>query len=302
MADERLRTFLAVVRCGSLTQAAKELYISQPAVTLQIRKLESEYNAALFYRRERGVELTPAGRLLLEYAERIDRLYDEASEELCALAGEMRGTLRLGATLTIGEYLLPSVMGRFKAAYPRVDILLEVENTRRIVEQVATGMLDCGLVEGPFDNGLIRAERLADDELVVVCSPEHAIAGATGVALDDLLREQLILREPGSGTRQVFEDALEQAGVDLSRLQVLMQLGSTQAIKALVKEKIGLSVLSQWTVKDDVRQGELCTVEVRGLDLRRAFNFIFQKDARLSLITRRFVQLCRTQQAGTLVE
>src|ERR1035437_2213155 len=106
MADERLKTFLAVVRCGSLTQAAKELYISQPAVTLQIHKLESEYNAALFYRKERGVELTTAGRLLHEYAQRIDRLYEEASEELGALSGEMRGTLRVGATLTIGEYVL----------------------------------------------------------------------------------------------------------------------------------------------------------------------------------------------------
>lgn len=292
MTDERLKTFLTVARCGSLTRAARELYISQPAVTLQIHKLESRYNTALFYRKDRGVELTPAGKLLFEFAQRIGQLYDEASEELGALNGEMRGKLRLGATLTIGEYVLPSVIGQFKSVHPNVDVLLEVGNTRRIVEQVAAGMLDCGLVEGPFGNGLIRAEKLGDDELAVICSPRQRLAGAGSVSLDDLLNEQFILREHGSGTRQVFEDALQQAGVDLQRLQVLMQLGSTQAIKALVSENIGLSVLSRWTVVEDIRQGTLCTVSVQGIDLRRAFNFIYQKDARLSLITQRFINLC----------
>ena len=293
MADERLKTFLVVVRCGSLTQAAKELYISQPAVTLQIHKLESEYNTALFYRRERGVELTPAGKMLYDYAQRIDRLYEEAAEELGALTGEMRGALRIGATLTIGEYVLPPIIGTFKSEHPHVDILLEVDNTRRIVEQVASGDFDCGLVEGPFDNGLIMAEKLADDELVIVCSPRHQLAGMAKIKPDDLLQEQFILREPGSGTRQVFEDALQQAGIDLSRLQVLMQLGSTQAIKALVTERVGVSVLSRWTVMEDTKQGTLCTVDVPGIDLHRSFRFIFRKDTRISLITRHFISICR---------
>lgn len=293
MADERLKTFLAVVRCGSLTQAAKELYISQPAVTLQIHKLENEYKEALFYRKERGVELTPAGKVLYEYAKRIDRIYDEASEEIGALSGKMRGMLRIGATLTIGEYVLPSVMGQFKTAYPQVDILLEVENTQKVVELVASGLFDCGLVEGPFDNGLIRAEKLSDDELVMVCSPRHRLADASDVLLEDILREQFIMREPGSGTRRVFEDALVQAGHDVAKLKILMQLGSTQAIKALVSQNLGLSVLSQWTVKEELQTGTLCRINIPEINLKRLFNFIFKRDSRLSLITRRFVQACR---------
>jgi DNA-binding transcriptional LysR family regulator len=293
MSDDRLKTFLAVVRCGSLTRAAKELYISQPAVTSQIHKLEQEYNASLFYRRERGVELTPAGKILFEYARRIDGIYDEAAEELSALSGSVQGALRVGATLTIGEYVLPSVMGRFKAEYPNVDILLEVENTSRIVEQVASGVLDCGLVEGPFENGMIRAEKLADDELTFICSPRHKFADMPDVDLASVVKEPFILREPGSGTRQIFEDALVKAGVDPADLKVLMQLGSTQAIKALVSENIGISVLSKRAMRNEIEQGTHKCLNVSSVDLHRTFQFIFRKDERVSLLVRHFVHACR---------
>lgn len=293
MTDDRLRTFLAVARCGSLTKAAKELYISQPAVTLQIRKLEQEYNTSLFYRRDRGVELTPAGKLLYGHAKRIDGIYDEAAEELGALNGSFQGTLRVGATLTIGEYVLPPVMGKFKAEYPQVEILLEVENTCRIVDQVASGILDCGLVEGPFENGTIRAEKLADDELVFVCSPRHKFADMPEIDLESVMKEPLILREPGSGTRQVFEDALMKTGARPEDLRVLMQLGSTQAIKALVGENIGLSVLSRRALRSEISQGTHRCLSVPSIDLHRTFQFIFRKDERITLMARHFVQACR---------
>lgn len=293
MPDDRLRTFLAVARCGSLTRAAKELYISQPAVTLQIRKLEQEYNTSLFHRQERGVQLTPAGRLLLEYAKRIDGIYDEAAEEISALNGSVRGTLRVGATLTIGEYVLPRVVGRFKSEYPKVEILLEVENTDRIVDQVASGILDCGLVEGPFDNGMIRAEKLSDDELAFVCSSGHKFTGMPEIDLESILKEPFILREPGSGTRRVFEDALIKAGAHTEDLRVLMQLGSNQAIKALVGENIGISVLSRCTLHNEIAQGTLQCLHVPSIDLHRTFQFIFRKDERITLMARHFIQICR---------
>lgn len=302
MPDDRLKTFLAVVRCGSLTRAAKELYISQPAVTLQIRKLEHEYNASLFYRRDKGVELTPAGRLLFEYAKRIDSIYDEASEEISALSGSVQGTMRVGATLTIGEYVLPPVMGRFKADHPLVDILLEVENTSRIVEQVASGILDFGFVEGPFDNGMIRSEKLAHDELVFFCSSRHKFADMQEVDLESILKEPFILREPGSGTRQVFEDALVKAGANPADLRVLMQLGSNQAVKALVAENIGISVLSRFILRSEIEHGTHRYINVPSVDLHRTFQIIFRKDERISLMTRHFIQSCRrligTQSTG----
>jgi DNA-binding transcriptional LysR family regulator len=298
MPDDRLKTFLAVVRCGSLTRAAKELYISQPAVTLQIHKLEQEYNTSLFYRRERGVELTPSGKLLFEYAKRIDGIYDEAAEELSALSGSVQGALRVGATLTIGEYVLPPIVGHFKAEHPKVDILLEVENTSRIVDQVASGVLDCGLVEGPFENGMIRSEKLADDELMFVCSSHHKFVRMSEVDLDSILKEPFILREPGSGTRQVFEDALIKTGARPDDLKILMQLGSTQAIKALVAENIGISVLSKCTLRNEIEQGTHHCLNIPSIDLHRTFQFIFRKGERVSLLARHFVQTCR-RHAGT---
>jgi DNA-binding transcriptional LysR family regulator len=293
MPDEKLKTFITVVRCGSLTQAAKELFVSQPAVTLQIHKLEQEYKETLLYRRVRGIELTPTGKVLYEYAKRISHLYDEAIEEIGALNGEIRGTLRIGATLTVGEYFLPPVLGRFKEEHPATDILLEIENTRRVVDQVAAGNLDCGLVEGPFENGLIYSEKLTDDELVFVCSSKHKLANAPEIDLNTLSREAFILREPGSGTRKVFEDALKKAGFDPAQLKVLIQLGTTQTIKSLVAENIGVTVTSERTVRNEIQQGILKKIPVPALDLRRLFQFIFKKDIRLSLVTRRFVAQCR---------
>jgi LysR family transcriptional regulator, transcriptional activator of the cysJI operon len=293
MSDEKIKTFLTVVRYGSITQAAKELYISQPAVTSQIHKLEQEYKEALFYRREKGVELTPAGKVLYDYALRINRLYDEALGELGVMSGDLRGALHLGATLTIGEYVLPSVMGHFKSTYPHVDLLLQVENTVKIVDQVASGILDFGLVEGPFENGSIRREKLADDELIAVCSIHHRLAEFSKLDLDTLCNESLILREPGSGTRRVFEDALHHAGVNISQLKVMMQIGSTQAIKALVAENLGLAVISRRTVETELQQGVFKRLEIPSLNLHRTFNFIFKKDVDPSFLTRPFITTCR---------
>jgi DNA-binding transcriptional LysR family regulator len=293
MLEEKMKTFLAVVGCGSLTQAAKELFISQPAVTLQIHKLEEEYHEILLYRRDRGIELTPAGQVLYDYARKISALCDEAAEELSVLSGEIRGTLSVGGTFTIGEYILPRILGHFKSKYAGVNILLEIENTRRIVDQVASGNLDCGLVEGPFENGLIYTEKLTDDELVLVCSSHHRLAKTSEISLDTLSRESLILREPGSGTRQVFENALSRAGIDPSSLKILMQLGSTESIKALVAENIGATVISERTVRKEIQQGILKRLAVPALDLRRSFEFIFKRNMRLSLITKRFIVTCR---------
>lgn len=293
--DERLNTFLTVVRCGSLSRAARELHLSQPAVSLQIQRLEEEYDAVFFHRRERGVELTTAGRVLLEYARRMQDLSGRLADEIAAMNENVRGTLRVGATLTIGEYVLPPIMGQFKARYPEVDILLEVENTRKVVERVAAGQSDCGLVEGPFENGLILAERLGGDELTLVVSAQHRWAEVRQVTLENLVEENFILREPGSGTRQVFEDALSRAGIEASSLKILIQLGSTQAIKALVRENLGVTVISDRVVWDEIKSGVLKKVNVPELHLKRDFNFISRKNQRLSFIATRFLQVCRLQ-------
>jgi DNA-binding transcriptional LysR family regulator len=291
--DQPLKTFLAVARCGSLSQAARELFLSQPAVSKQIRKLEAQHKATLLRRHERGVELTPAGRLLADYAAQIAGLEAQAAEELAALGGELAGRLRLGATLTLGEYVLPPIIGRFKAAHPAIEILLEVENTVRVVEHVVAGVYDAGLIEGPAQHHLARFEKLADDELLVVAAADHRLVGRQRVELAELAAEGWILREPGSGTRAVFEEALRAAGCDPQRLELLMQLGSTQAIKNLVAHRVGLSALSQWTVREELADGRLTALAVPALDLHRTFRWVLAHGSRPSLPLRRFERCCR---------
>ena len=295
MADERLRTFVMVVKCGSLTQAARELYISQPAVSRQIHLLEEDFHAALLHRHERGIELTLAGQRLYRYAVRIQELYAEAMDDVAELTGELAGTLRIGATLTIGEYVLPSLMGKFKARSPHLDLLLEVENTQRIGDAVAAGSLDCGLIEGPFTHTLLQSERLAADELVIISSPQHPLAGQAHVSLDALQQEAFILREPGSGTRTVFEEALRRAGGDPAALTVLMQLGSNHAVKALVTQNLGISILSMRVIQQELAQGVLTVLDVPALDLHRTFTVLLPKGTRTSQLTRAFILFCRRE-------
>lgn len=295
MADDRLRTFVTVVQCKSLTQAGKQLYISQPAVSRQIHLLEEEFHATLLHRHERGIELTPAGQRLYRYAVRIQELYAEAMDEVAELTGELAGTLRIGATLTIGEYVLPPLMGKFKARSPQIELLLEVENTQRIGEAVAAGTLDCGLIEGPFTHSLLTSERLAADELAVIASTQHPLAGQPHVSLDALHQEAFILREPGSGTRTVFEEALRHAGGDPAALTVLMQLGSTHAVKALVMQNLGISVLSIRAIQQEIAQGVLTILNVPALDLHRTFTVLLPKGTRTSQLTRAFILFCRRE-------
>jgi len=297
MLEERLKTFLAVAANGSFSGAARERFVTQPAVTQQIRKLEGLYRVTLFVRHERGVSLTPAGEMLHDYAVRMAELETEAEEALAALHESLGGSLRVGATLTLGEYLVPPIIGRFKAAHPEVEILLEVENTPKVVEHVANGRYSCGLIEGPYHNVLVRSEKLADDELAVVCGADHPLAAVGSLTLDDVARAPWVLREPESGTRRVFEDALASAGLEPSALKVVMQLGSTQAVKGLVIGGAGLTVVSPWSVSQELTQGQLRRLAVPELDLHRAFSFVFVRGGRLPLVTRRFVRFCREQVA-----
>ena len=295
MADERLHTFVTVVQCGSLTQAAKQLYISQPAVSRQIHLLEEDFHATLLHRHERGIALTPAGQRLYRSALRIQELYAEAMDDVAELTGELAGTLHIGATLTIGEYVLPPLMGKFKARAPRLNLLLEVENTQRIGDAVAAGTLDCGLIEGPFTHTLLSAERLAADELAVIASPQHPLAGHPHISLDAVQQEAFILREPGSGTRTVFEEALRRAGGDPAALNVLMQLGSTHAVKALVMQNLGISILSVRAIQQELAQHTLTILDVPALDLHRTFTVLLPKGTRTSPLTRAFILFCRRE-------
>jgi len=213
MADRRLRIFHAVAKQGSFTRAAESLFMSQPAVTFQIRQLEDRYQVRLFERGHGRISLTPAGQLVMDYAEKIISLSDEMEMRLGEMTGEMRGLLLIGASTTIAEALMPGILGDFNALYPQARPRLMVANSETIESRVSAHTLDVGLIESDAKEQNIDAEYCGEDELVVICAHDYPLANAASVTPKQLRDYEYIAREPGSGTREVAESYFRAAGV-----------------------------------------------------------------------------------------
>ena len=199
MADRRLQVFHTVARLLSFTKAADTLHMTQPAVTFQVRQLEEYFNTRLFDRTHNRISLTEAGKRVYEYAGQIFQLYDEMESAVRELTGDISGVLMIGASTTIAEYMLPALLGDFKAEYPDVNIRLKVGNTDAIVSMVEDNEIDLGVVEAPVTNKNLAVELCRVDQLVVVMPPGHALAQADRVTIKDLLEHPYIVREEGSG-------------------------------------------------------------------------------------------------------
>ncbi len=276
MADRRLHVFYSVARLLSFTKAADTLHMTQPAVTFQVRQLEEYFNTRLFDRTHNKISLTEAGRRVYVYAEKIFHLYDEMENSVRELTGEISGVLILGASTTVAEYMLPALLGDFKAKYPDVNIRLKVSNTDGIVSMVENNIIDLGVVEAPVLNKNLAVEQCRTDRLVAIAPPGHELTKYDTVPVKALLDYPFICREEGSGTREVINDYLRQAGVDPARMNVIMELGSLEALKGAVEAGIGVSIVSRATLAKEIKLG---SVEVLELDtpLERPFSFVHQK-------------------------
>jgi DNA-binding transcriptional LysR family regulator len=260
MADRRLQVFHAVARHRSFTKAADSLFMTQPAVTFQIRQLEEQFNTRLFDRAQGRISLTPAGVVAFEYAERILALAAELDARMRETGGQLAGPLLIGASMTIADYLLPQVLGQFKALYPAVVPRLFVANSENVQERVAERSLDVGFIEGDSRLPTLVTEVCCDDELQVVCAPSHPLAKHTAIVPRRLTEHAYISREPGSGTREVIERFLEGAGLASDALQVVMEAGSPEAIKGFVATGLGFAIMSRATVTKEARLGEVVTI------------------------------------------
>ena len=226
MADRRLQVFHAVAKHLSFTKAAEALFMTQPAVTFQIRQLEEQFNTRLFDRAYGRVTLTAAGNVALEFAERILALSTELDNRLQEISGELGGPLLIGASTTIAEYMLPGVLGAFKAKFPAVVPRLFVANSDAVQSRVAERSLDVGFIEGDSHMPTLVADVLCDDELQVTCAPTHPLAQLTSASAESLLDYAHISREPGSGTRKVVDHYLQDSGVAPDSLQRVMELAA----------------------------------------------------------------------------
>jgi DNA-binding transcriptional LysR family regulator len=286
-----LYAFYEVARAGGISAGAERLRVSQPAVTREIRELEDRLGLALFDRLPRGVALTEAGRMLFDYAEKIFTLADAAQSQLKELAGLDAGHMRIGASATVGVYLVPDLLARFSAQHPRVSIDLTVTNT----ETVETGLRELkftlGFVEGPFDDTILHACPIGRDEIAVTAAADHPLCG-TQIDPSHLADRAVIMREPGSGTRAIVEDAYAQRNL---RIEPLMSVSDTEAIKRMLRANRSLAYLSVLSVKDELERGLLKTIEVADMHIERQLHMVWLKGRTLSPSGRALVDLVCTK-------
>ncbi len=241
--------------------------MTQPAVTFQVKQLEEQFNTRLFERRRGGISLTPAGELVMGYAEKILALSDEMDTRVGELTGEVSGPLLLGASMTIAEFILPRILGEFKALHPQVQAQMTVANSEIIQRRVAELVIDVGLVESPSQLPNVVTEVCCDDELVVICAPGHKLAksgnGGGSVTAQDVFAEPIISRESGSGTREFADHYFRDCGVVPEELNIVMELGSPEAIKGVVETGLGVGIMSRATVVKELRLGTLVALPLK---------------------------------------
>ena len=274
MDDFRLKVFITAARTLSFTRTAERLYISQPAVSRHIGELESRYRVPLFVRRGSRLELTAAGQVLLEAVGRISDDYRRLEYEMSLCANQAEGELRLGASTTIAQYLLPPALARFTARFPGVRVSVLSGNSGQIERALADREIDLGMVESVSRRQGLHYTLFRPDELVLVASPGGRYARTESVTPEALCRIPLVLREDGSGTLEVIAAALAGVGLRLSQLEVAMRLGTTEGIKSFVRNSDAMALVSVISVVDELRSGALRIVDIEGLTLTRDFSFV----------------------------
>jgi LysR family transcriptional regulator, transcriptional activator of the cysJI operon len=277
MEDHKLRVFCAVAETKSFSKASELIHLTQPAVSLQIQAMEELYETRLFDRSGNSINLTPAGEILYKRAKEILALYAEAQHNISEITGAIKGSLSIGASSTIGNYLLPHIISAFKKKVPQVNISLVVNNTKVITERLNAGEIDIALVEGDVSKQRFSVETLISDELVVTMSPAHPWAERRSLSAIELTKEPLILREEGSGTRQIILKHLEEHGIKLDQLKIALVMGSTEAIKGAVEEGLGVSIMSGWAVRKWIKLGLLKVATFKDLKFHRNFTIISPK-------------------------
>jgi DNA-binding transcriptional LysR family regulator len=297
MADRRLQVFHAVARHLSFTRAAEALFMTQPAVTFQIRQLEEHFNARLFDRAQGRIALTAAGAVALEYSTRILALSAELETRMKELSGQLAGPLLIGASTTIADFLLPQVLGEFKSRHPGIIPRLIVANSEIVQDRVAERTLDLGFIEGDSHLPTLVTDICCEDELQVECPPTHPLAMLASAQPKSLTEHAYVSRELGSGTREVIDRYLHAAGVSPDSLSVFLELGSPEALKELAATGLAFAIMSRASVAKEIRLGELVHVPLAP-PLVRNLSVVYPKERIQSRMVDSFVQFAKERLAA----
>ena len=274
----RLEIFVKVAELGSFSRAAQALSLTQPTVSEHVRALEDEMGVQLLDRLGRGAAATRAGQLLLGYAQRMLTLSREARQAIDQFQGRLSGELIVGGSTIPGEYVLPALIGQFKAKQAEISIVLLIGDSRQVTEWVDEGRVELGVVGARPSQRTLEARALMGDELVVVVPASHAWAKRDTVSLDEVREQPMVVRERGSGSREALERALGNVDTSLSAFRIVGEMGSTQAIKQAVRAGVGLALISRRAVADECRAGLVVCLTIAQVDVRRSFYLVTHRD------------------------
>ncbi|CAM3307521.1 MULTISPECIES: LysR family transcriptional regulator [Saccharibacillus] len=294
----QLHIFHTVAEKGSFSAAAVAMHMTQPAVTMQVQTLEEYFGTKLLDRSTKKIALTESGRMLLPFARRSIELMRETESEMTRFTHKLEGRLQLGASNTIGEYVLPPLLVPFGRQHPHIAISLKVMNTTQILDEIARHTLNFGLVEAPVVHPDIISESVMHDELRLIVPAGHPLEGRPAVTLEEASAYPFVLREEGSGTRQVMEDEWRAKGMDPRALQTVMELGSTGAVKSAVEAGLGLTMLSPSSVKHELALGLLHAVPIENASFKRQFYSVRLKSTLLPLAAVAFLNFLRERTLG----
>lgn len=272
--DLKILTFLTLAKVKNFTRAAELLNLTQPAVSQHIKFLEDYYGVTLVKKQGRYITLTEEGKVLLKYAMDLQRLYKDIELQF-KNKNTIYKTYNVGASMTIGGYVLPGILAKYKEENPNINIKLHVHNTEEILRLLKDRDLDLAIVEGLFDKSKYSYRKFKDDELVLAASAKSRLLVHRKIKINEILNGELILRERGSGTREILENKLIELGYDLNCLKPYMELGSISAIKSLVENDLGYTIISKETIKKELLAGFIKTIPIEGMKILRDFNFVY---------------------------
>ncbi len=279
MEDHKLKVFCTVAETKSFSKTSQIIHLTQPAVSLQIQALEELYETKLFDRSSSSINLTCSGEVLYAYAKNILAQYAELEKEIGKITGLIKGSITIGASTTIGNYLLPSVVFNFKKTHPKIKINILIGNTNRVLDLLNSGVVEFGLVEGETTRSKIKVEALLTDELVFILPAMHPLAKKKSISILEIMKEPFIIREEGSGTRQVIEKYLASHGIKISDMHIVLVLGGTESIKEAVERGMGVSILSRWAARKEVQFGTLKYITAKEDRILRDFSLVVPKSA-----------------------
>ena len=294
MEDHKLKVFCTVAETKSFSKTSEIIHLTQPAVSLQIQALEELYETKLFDRSSSTVTLTPSGEILYRCSKDILALYAELSKEIGKITGLIKGSITIGASTTIGSYVLPNVIVDFKKTHPKIKVNVLIGNTKRVVDLLNSGVVDLGLVEGETARHKVKIEPVIVDELSIIMPPFHPWAKKKVVSILEITKEPFIIREEGSGTRQMIEKYLLSHGINVSDMRIALVIGGTESIKAAVESGMGISIVSKWAARKEVKYGTLKMINIKEEKMLRNFSLITQKNAVLSHAVDEFLSYIKT--------